>query len=56
MTAADIQGITRDDVLEVIRAMPEDATVSQVLAKIEALQRADQELRRENTQLLKWFT
>lgn len=56
MTHTTGHAITRDDVLEVIRDMPTESTVSEILAKVEALQRADRELRdRENTQLLKWF-
>jgi hypothetical protein len=47
--------ITKDDVLEVIQAMPDDATVADILARLQALLRADQELQRDNTQLLKWF-
>jgi len=48
--------ITKDDVIEVIRRMREDATVPEILAELEALQRADRELRgTESTQLLKWF-
>jgi hypothetical protein len=47
--------ITKDDVLEVIQAMPDDATVADILARLQALLRAEQELQRDNTQLLKWF-
>ena len=45
--------MTKEDVLDLIRSLPEDVTLPEILAELEARRGEDRET--DRTLLLKWF-